>query len=225
VKICGITSVEDALAAAAAGADAVGIVLHPASPRNVPPELAERIVSALPPFMTPVGIFVDAPAEHMSQVARRLGLRHVQLNGREGPEVVREVGLAVIKALRVERGTFERALDGWRGAVQQLGLRNLAGLVLETAGTAEPGGTGVPNDWEAIAGVARRGGFGSLRVIAAGGLTPQTVAAVVRAIRPWAVDVSSGVEVDGQRGRKSPEKIHAFIHAVREADIRDTANG
>jgi phosphoribosylanthranilate isomerase len=219
IKICGVCRFEDALLAAEVGADAIGIVLHPASARNVPLELAERIVAALPPFVTPVGVFVDAPAEHVTAVARRLGLRHVQLNGNEGPADVREIGATVIKAVRVERSTFEAQLSRWRQAKSELDLRNLAGLVLEPAGTSAPGGTGVANDWETVALARRRGLFDGLPgLIAAGGLTTGTVASVVRAVRPWAVDVSTGVEVDGQKGRKSEQKLRAFVQAVREAD-------
>jgi phosphoribosylanthranilate isomerase len=219
IKICGVFRVEDALLAAEAGADAVGIVLHPASPRNVSMEVAERILAALPPFVTPVGLFVDAPAGHVTAAARRLGLRHVQLHGNEKPADVREVDATVIKAIRVERATFEADLGRWRQAVVELNLRNLAGFVLETAGTAAPGGTGVENDWETVTLARRRGVFDGLpALIAAGGLTPATVAAVVRAVRPWAVDVSSGVEVDGQKGKKSEQKVRAFVQAVREAD-------
>ena len=218
VKICGVCRVEDALLAAEAGADAIGIVLHPASPRNVPPDVAERIVAALPPFVTPVGMFVNAPAEHVTAVARRLGLQ-VQLNGHERPEDVGEVGARVIKAIRVERTTFEAELTRWRQAVANLDLRNLAGLVLEPAGTGAPGGTGVENDWEIVTLARRRGWFDGLpAVIAAWGLTPRSVGEVVRAIRPWAVDVSSGVEIDGQKGRKSEQKVRAFVQAVTEAD-------
>ena len=210
---------EDALLAAGAGADAIGIVLHPPSPRNVPPDVAERIVAALPPFVTPVGLFVDAPAEHVNEVSERLGLRHVQFNGHEGPRYVREVKATVVRALRVERGTFQAELDRWREASAELGLHNLAGFVLETAGTGAPGGSGVENDWETVTLAQRRGWFEGLpAVIAAGGLRPETVAQVVRSVRPWAVDVSSGVEMDGQKGRKSGAKLSAFIEAVRKAD-------
>jgi phosphoribosylanthranilate isomerase len=219
IKICGVCRVEDALLAAEAGADAVGIVLHPASPRNVTLDVAERILAALPPFVTPVGLFVDAPPEHVTAVARQLGLRHVQLHGDESPADVRAVGATVIKAIRVERATFEAELGRWRRAAAALNLRNLAGFVLETAGAAAPGGTGVENDWETVTLARRRGGFDALpALIAAGGLAPGTVAAVVRALRPWAVDVSSGVEVDGQKGKKSEQKVRAFVQAVTEAD-------
>jgi phosphoribosylanthranilate isomerase len=110
VKICGVCRVEDAVAAARAGADAIGMVFHPASARDVSMELAERILAALPPFVTPVGLFVDASPEQVASIAGRLGLRHVQLHGRETPAVVTRVRATVIKAVRVERDAFAREL-------------------------------------------------------------------------------------------------------------------
>jgi phosphoribosylanthranilate isomerase len=217
VKICGICRVEDALAAARAGADAIGMVFHPASARNVSAEVAERILAALPPFVTPVGLFVDASAEQVANFVGRLGLRHVQLHGRETPAVVTRVRATVIKAVRVDPGGFAQELAVWRRAIRECELRHLRGLVLETAGDGAPGGTGVANDWTAVRRGQEEGLFDGLPpMIAAGGLTPETVGAVVRHLRPWAVDVSSGVE--RAKGEKSEEKIRAFMEAVREAD-------
>lgn len=217
IKICGIGRPEDAAAAAAAGADAIGLVFHPPAPRCVTVDRAREILAALPAFVTPVGVFVDAPIETVRQTASALGVRYVQLNGHEPPEVVVALApLVVIKAVRVD-ADFGATLAAWRDAVRSLRLTNLKGLVLETAGTGRAGGTGVANDWETVRRHRAAGDFdGVPPVIAAGGLTPETVAAVVRDVRPWAVDVSSGVE--DVPGRKSVDRIHAFVGAVREAD-------
>lgn len=215
IKICGITNPADALAAARAGADAIGIVLHDPAPRYVSLEQASEILAVLPPFVTPVGLFVDADAPRVLNTARALGLRHVQLHGNETPQTVAALhGLAVIKAMRVD-ADFAATLATWRDAIQSLELTMLRGIVLETAGSA--GGTGVPNDWAAVKRHEDAGAFEGLPpIIAAGGLRPETVADVVRIIRPWAVDVSSGVEEEPRK--KSPRLIAAFVEAVRGAD-------
>jgi len=218
IKICGVCRAEDAALAVRAGADAIGMVFHPASPRNVSVEAAREILAALPPFVTPVGLFVDASVDLVLGTAGALGLRHVQLHGHEAPDQVKALQpLTVVKAIRVERDRFGRTLSDWREAIRSLGLSNLAGFVLETAGTGQPGGTGVANDWETVRAAQAAGGFDGLpAIIAAGGLTPETVAAVMREVRPYAVDVSSGVEET--RGCKSASRVETFIRAVREAD-------
>jgi phosphoribosylanthranilate isomerase len=224
IKICGVCRPEDALLSARAGADAIGLVFHPASPRNVSIERGREILAALPPFVTAVGLFVDAPNEKILTTAEELGLHHVQLHGHETPEDVHALhALTVVKAIRVERGRFSTTLHNWRNAIHTLGLSNLAGFVLETAGTARPGGTGVANDWDTVRSAQDAGDFEGLpAIIAAGGLNPETVGEVVRRIRPFAVDVSSGVEAS--LGMKSEEKIRGFVHAVHAADI-DAARG
>ena len=218
IKICGVRRAEDALAAAAAGADAIGRVFYPAAARNISVEQAREILAALPAFVTPVGVFVNAGVEGVKQTAAEAGLRHVQLNGEETPEdVARLRGLAVIKAVKVERGKFGEVLARWRGAGADLGLVNVKGLVLETAVAGQAGGTGVANDWATVREQQAAGGFEGLPpVIAAGGLTVESVGTVVRDVRPWAVDVSSGVEAS--LGKKSAEKIEKFVDAVRGAD-------
>ena len=195
------------------------MVFHPPSPRNISADRAKEIVAVLPPFVTPVGLFVDADTRLILEVTERLRIRHVQLNGRETPEQVAELrGLNVIRALRVKRETFAADLAAWRQAIDRLSLSNLAGFVLETAGTKQPGGTGVENDWPAIADHRSAGHFEGLpAVIAAGGLNSGNVAHVVRTLRPYAVDVSSGVE--SFVGHKSEEKIRDFIEAARSADL------
>ena len=218
IKICGVTRPEDAVAAARAGADAVGLVFHPAAGRYVSADAAKKIVAALPPFVSVVGLFVDADADVILSAARGLPLAAVQMHGRETPDAVAAVApLPVIKAVRVDPETFGGELRHWREAVAGGRVPNLAGLVVETAHTQQPGGTGVANDWDALARHAARGDFRGLPPwIAAGGLTPLNVAGVVARLRPWAVDVSSGVEA--AKREKSPELIAAFVRAVREAD-------
>lgn len=218
IKICGICRPEDARDAAACGADAIGLIFHPPAPRCVTVDVARQILDATPAFITAVGLFVDVSVDHVLETTGALGLRHVQLNGHETPEFIAALApLAVVKAVRVERESFGETLAGWREAARVLRLTHLKGLVLETAGTGRAGGTGVANDWETVRRHRARGDFVGLPpIIAAGGLTPETVEAVVRDIRPWAVDVSSGVELE--RGRKSPERTRAFVDAVRRAD-------
>ena len=216
VKIDGVGYVEDALAAAREGVDAIGIVFHPPAPRNVSPQRAAEILAALPPFVTPLGVFVDLEPARIREMARGLNLRHVQLHGQEPPEHVAELrDFTVIKAVRVDPAHFGTTLEMWRKAIVTLRLTHLQGLILETAGSS--GGSGAANDWETIRRHRQRGDFVGLpHLIAAGGLTPETVGQVVRDLRPWAVDVSSGVE--SSLGHKSPQKMEAFVRAVRMAE-------
>src|SRR5205814_7099367 len=153
---------------------------------------------------------LDASAE--------LNLRHVQLQGEEYADEIAELsGLRVIKAIHVKRETISGELKHWGERIAKLELTNLAAFVLETAGTGVPGGSGVANDWPLVKELQSRGEFENLpKIIAAGGLTPETVADVVREIRPWAVDVSSGVE--SGFGEKSEEKIDAFLREVTSSE-------
>ena len=208
IKICGIRSPQDALCAARAGVDAIGIILHAQSHRFVDVDTAKAIVHALPPYVTPVGLFVDSSAEHISQSARQIGLQHVQLNGSEPASHAAALPhLIIFKAIRLAAATIENQLSSWTNASP-----NVRGLVLETANTSVAGGSGVENDWDAARSAMERGLFQRLPVIAAGGLRPDNVAQVIRYLRPWAVDVSSGVEEI--RGEKSPALIEAFVRAV-----------
>jgi phosphoribosylanthranilate isomerase len=218
IKICGVCRAADAAIAARAGADAIGMIFHPSASRYIPIERARDILSALPPFVTAVGVFVDASTETIRHTTRELGLRHVQLHGDENPEQIRELMLlTVIKAIRVERDRLADDLNVWRDAIRAMKLTNLAGFVLDTAGTGKAGGAGVANDWDAVRAAQAAGAFDGLPpIIAAGGLNPATVADVIRSIRPYAVDVSSGVE--SALSSKSEEKIAAFVNAVRRAD-------
>jgi phosphoribosylanthranilate isomerase len=217
IKFCGMMRPADAADAARAGADAIGLVFYSAAPRRVSVDQAKQIIAALPPFVTPVGLFVDSPPDEMRDVTKHLNLRHVQLHGDEPPQVVEALpNLSIIKAIRVTKDGLDQTLAAWRAAIDELQLNHLAGLLMETAHTAAPGGTGIENDWATIAAAQKRGAFDGLPpLIAAGGLTPANVGEVVRQLRPWAVDVSSGVE--SSRGIKSMEKMTAFVAAVHRA--------
>jgi phosphoribosylanthranilate isomerase len=215
VKVCSICSLADTRLAASAGVDAIGLICHPPARRYVEPATARAIVEALPPFVAAVGVFVNAGAPAMLATARELRLGYVQMHGDETVEDAARLvddNLRVLKTLKVD-ATIERVLPEWREAVERRpGL--LAGIVLESPGAA--GGSGIPNDWAAIQRLQYAGLFGDLRVIVAGGLTPDNVGDVVRQLRPWAVDVSSGVEA--RLRSKDPEKVARFIAEVRRAD-------
>lgn len=207
-----MTRLEDALAAVDAGADAVGMVLHAESARRISLPLARQIVAALPAFVTPVGLFVDAEPRILLELADELGLRHLQLHGNEPASIVSTLpGKVILKAIRIVRGEIEQALNPWRD------VPGVGALLLETGGTKQAGGTGVENDWEAIRAHQSQSGFANLPpIVAAGGLRPENVEQVIRTLRPYAVDVSSGIE--SSPGVKSVEKMRDFVAAVRRAD-------
>ena len=209
IKICGVTRVEDALAAARFGADFVGMVLHADSPRTIPADAAREIVRALPDSIVPVALFVDAPPRVALETCRRIGITHVQLHGHETPAYAAAVSpLVSWKMIRVNEHLPDE-LRAWSNS-------RVNAIVLETASTGADGGSGRENDWDLIA--QSRGLLDTApNFIAAGGLTPDNVADVVPLLRPWAVDVSSGVE-GATKGVKSHEKIESFIRAVRAAD-------
>lgn len=201
VKICGITRIEDATAAARAGADAIGLVFEPKSPRYVKPDQALSIVRALPPFVTVVGLFVNAAPDTIETVLSRVPLDLLQFHGDETPEQCRRYHRPYIKAIhmRPEINLPEQARR----------YADAEGLLLDTAAAHVAGGSGEAFDWSRVpSGLAKP-------VILAGGLTPENVAEAVRQVRPFAVDVSSGVEQ--AKGIKDAGKISAFIEAVRNA--------
>jgi phosphoribosylanthranilate isomerase len=217
VKICGITSVDDAILAAEAGADAIGLIFHPPASRGISPTIAEQITAALPPFVDPVALFLDSPAFGINAITRRLKITWVQLHGHETPANVAELAdHQVIKAIHVRPGKLDETLAPWREAVAK-GLPNLRALVLETGWSNVQGGSGIENDWDQILQVQLEGGFDGLPpIILAGGLRASTVGSVIERLHPWAVDVSSGVEEI--KGHKSADRVAAFIRAVRHAD-------
>lgn len=214
IKICGIRDVETAKAAVEAGADAVGLVFVERSPRYLSPEDARAIVQSLPAGVEPVGLFSDHSAEAVRDAAGIAGLRTVQLHGREGPGLAKRLeGLRVIKAIAFEPGHVAERVQPWREAKTPL-----AALLLDTPPAGHlTGGSGDPFDWNALARLIQEDAFRRLPpLFLAGGLTPENVGDAIRIVRPFAVDVSSGVE--SERGIKDPAKIAAFCEAVRVAD-------
>lgn len=201
VKVCGITSVEDGLAAARLGADAIGLVFWPQSPRWVDRDKARQISRALPPFVLRVGVFVDAAPDAVARTAEEVGLDVLQLHGRESPEEVARLPRRVIKAVRVGEGFSPDEALRYEGCA--------AGILLDTKADGRPGGTGRAFDWSQARQVREKASFLAL----AGGLTAENVHVALNAVRPDLVDVSSGVE--SSPGRKDPEKMRAFLEAVR----------
>jgi phosphoribosylanthranilate isomerase len=204
-KICGITRIEDALAAVAAGADAIGLVFYAKSPRAVSVEQAAAILQALPPFVTSVGLFVDMPRAELQALLQRLPLDLLQFHGDESPADCEGHGRPYIKALRVRPGEdVAAAMAPYVGA---------HGILLDTFVEGVPGGTGATFDWSLIPRQAAK------PIILAGGLEAGNVAAAIRQVRPYAVDVSGGVEAS--KGIKDAGKIRAFVQAVRDAGCDD----
>ncbi len=196
VKICGITRVEDAAAAVEFGASAIGFIFWPKSRRYVDPAQAQAIVRTLPPFVTPVGVFVNESAGAMNAVAAQVGLGAVQLHGEETPELLADIERPVVKAVgRIDADTATR----WPSRVR---------LLVDADDQVQRGGTGTKADWAAAAVLARQ-----RPIVLAGGITPENVADAVSTVRPFGIDVSSGVE--DAPGIKNPDKLRALFEALR----------
>ncbi|MEO8135670.1 MAG: phosphoribosylanthranilate isomerase [Betaproteobacteria bacterium] len=202
IKICGITCTTDGVAAAEAGADAIGFVFHPASPRAVAAEAALQVARELPPLVTVVGLFVDAAAADVRRILAAVPLGLLQFHGDEPDDYCRQFGIPYLKAVRVRPTT-----DLLQYAASHAGA---GGLLLDAYRAGVPGGTGEVFDWGLIPEQL------PCRVVLSGGLNANNVAAGVTQVRPWAVDVSSGVE--SAPGIKDRELIRQFIRAVRRAD-------
>jgi phosphoribosylanthranilate isomerase len=197
VKICGVTSEEDALLAVAMGADAVGFVFAP-SPRQMAPNKVRDIVGRLPPEILTVGVFRDSSREQVVQTVQHVGLRAAQLHGREKPEVTRWV--------RERVGIVIKGLPAGDPSLERFDEYGVDALLLDSHSP----GSGDVFDWSLAEGAPS-----NRRVILAGGLTPENVADGVARVRPWGVDVSTGVEASP--GRKDPRKVRTFIAAARAA--------
>ncbi len=192
VKVCGITRLDDALAAVDAGANAIGFVFWPNSPRFIDPYRARAIARALPPFVTAVGLFVNQPAAHIAGVAALVRLGAVQLHGDETPEFAASIAAPIIRALPVHRAA------AWPAG---------ATLLLDAHDPARRGGTGQTIDWAAARTIASE-----RRVLLAGGITPENAAQAIAEVQPFGIDVSSGVE--RAPGVKDHERLEALFEAV-----------
>jgi phosphoribosylanthranilate isomerase len=203
IKICGITRREDAIAAAHCGAHAIGLVFYAQSPRHVTPDRAAEILRALPPFVMSVGLFVDAPAGEVARTLAGARVDLLQFSGDETPAYCSQFGVPYLKALRVRPGVdlLQYARD----------YHEAKALLLDAYVEGTHGGTGATFDWALIPKNLPS------PVVLAGGLTPDNVTAAIKAVRPWAVDVSSGVELS--KGIKDAARIAAFVTGVRNADV------
>lgn len=203
IKICGVRDVDSALAAVEAGADAIGLVFAPGSPRRIDPDQGWEIIQFLPPFISAVGLFVDPTVEELEVACARCPFDLIQLHGHESEEFVREIGVSVVKALRFDPRTIADELRRWSDVPE------VSALLID----GSSGGRGVSFDWPAL---AEARSASEHPIILAGGLTPNNVAEAIAVVRPFAVDVSSGVE--SSQGVKDPALIAAFCRAVRESD-------
>jgi phosphoribosylanthranilate isomerase len=209
VKICGITRREDALLAARLGASAVGFVFWPGSRRFIKPIEARAIARSLPALVTAVGVFVDQPLEHVEAIARLVGLGAVQLHGAESAEYCSQLTAPIIKAVPVGEGFRLSTIADLPPAVT---------ILLDAADSSTHGGTGRTIDWAMASQVAR-----TRRAILAGGLTPANVADAIRAVRPYGVDVSSGVELFP--GVKHENRLRRFFEALRTSAVGVNQDG
>lgn len=201
VKICGLTTLEDALAAAEAGADALGFVLYKESPRCISVAEAQGIIRRLPPFVTTVGLFVNQPTQWVRIMAERCGVDILQFQGDESAAYCEAFGQRAIKAIRVKD----------RESLADMSEYAVRAFVLDAYREGEYGGTGQTFDWDLAVAAKSHG-----RIILAGGLTPENVAEAVARVRPFGVDVSTGVE-GSVKGVKDHGKIRAFIQAAKGA--------
>lgn len=204
IKICGITDAESAFAAAESGADAIGFVFATSSPRYIEPEAAWEIAAILPPFVSTVGLFVNAKPEAVDLVREKCAFDITQLHGNEPEPVVRECLPPIIKAIKFNPETIELELRRWST------FADIDAVLVD----GSTGGEGIAFDWNLL---AEHADACEHPLIIAGGLTAENVGEAIRIVRPWAVDVSSGVE--RERGRKDPDLIAAFCDAVRRADM------
>jgi phosphoribosylanthranilate isomerase len=204
VKICGITREQDATAAVQSGVDALGLVFYPKSPRHVTLAQARNIAMAVAPFVTVTGLFVNASDDHVRDVLTNVPLGLLQFHGQETNEQCNCFGLPFIKSIAMQRETDLLSLIA--------GYPDAAGFLLDAWQPELHGGGGVAFDWQQVPeGI-------TVPIILAGGLTPGNVATAISSVKPYAVDVSTGVEVD--KGIKSREKIEAFMREVRNSESR-----
>lgn len=203
IKICGIRDAENALVAAEAGADAIGFMFYRESPRHIEPEDAREIMDILPPMVSTVGVFVNPSIEKFCDCEETCPTNYVQLHGQEDEELVRQCGPWLLRAVRYDPATIRTELERW-DEIDEVDAILVDGSL---------GGQGVALDWSGLAEAMQ--GI-KTPIYLAGGLTPENVGEAIRVVRPYGVDVSSGVEKE--RGVKDPALIRAFCEAVRAAD-------
>jgi phosphoribosylanthranilate isomerase len=216
VKICGMTNLEDALVAVEAGADAVGFVFYEKSPRCVTVETARKIVEKLPADVEKVGVFVRCTMESITDTATRVGLTGAQLyQAQEKPSSADWTAIHQERRYKLILAVpGERLIDGSM-LISAEAKKSIYAMLIDSGSGDRLGGTGASFDWEACRGMVQ--GVGSIvPVIVAGGLTPENVVGAMHVLKPWGVDVVSGVEASP--GKKDPEKVRAFVKAVRDAD-------
>jgi phosphoribosylanthranilate isomerase len=218
VKICGMTNLDDALVAVEAGADAVGFVFYENSPRCVNVERAREIVGQLPATVEKVGVFVDADSKTILEVVLRAGLTAVQLHGKRSSESVLNDPRSTMESVGAQKLIAMIPGDSLRdgGFFIGMAMREKAfAVLLDSISNGIEGGTGKPFDWEKTRGMVQAIGL-KVPVIVAGGLTSANVGVAMKTLRPFGVDVVSGVEE--RPGKKDPDKVRAFVRAVREVD-------
>ncbi len=201
VKICGITNHKDASTAVDYGADALGFVFFPKSPRNISPEAAKAIVSSLPPFVSTVGVFVDCNKKELEEISSFVGLSVIQLHGSESPEYCNS-SKTIIKAIRIKEPSDINMIHNYK---------TVSTFLLDAYSPGLVGGTGNVFNWD-IACQAKK----STRIILAGGLTPDNIEEAIRQVGPYGVDVSSGVE-SINKGKKDHNKVKLFIENAKKA--------
>jgi len=200
IKICGVTNLEDARLCVEAGADALGFIFVERTPRYVAPDAAARIIAGLPPFVTPVGVFWDHAPGHVKAVAEQCGLGALQFHGDETPEDLQEYRLPVIKTLKVAAAADLARMAGYR----------VSAFLLDSPSRWSEGEARPTIPWDVAAEAARRH-----PVLLSAGLTPENVAGAVRRVRPYGVDVNSGVEA--RPGQKDPARVRRFVAEARAA--------
>lgn len=206
IKICGITRPEDGIEIARLGADAIGLVFYGKSPRAVTPSQAAEIVAVMPPFVSIVGLFVDPSPSDVARVLAQVSLDMIQFHGNETPEFCASVGQPYIKAIRMRAGVDL--------VIEQARYNHARGLLLDSYQPGIPGGTGATFVWDRVPETLARS------IVLAGGLTPDNVAAAIKQVHPYAVDVSGGVE--SSNGIKDAAKIAAFIGEIRRVESEFT---
>ena len=202
IKICGITNPIDALQAVDAGADALGFVFYKHSPRHVSPNVVKSIVVDLPPFVLPIGVFVNEPPGNVQTIMNDCGLALAQIHGDESSGYCESLGCPVLRGIRLRDRHTLVAMAEYKGRAR------VRGFVLDAFSDTAYGGTGTTTDWTLAAEAAQ-----SFSFLLAGGLTPGNVQEAIRKVQPYGVDVSSGVEA--MPGKKDPVKVNAFIQAVQ----------